>query len=105
MKIFIPSEINLKSEKKKLLLFLIFLFTFLILTLCIDFFHTETSLLSKDFCPACNFHSSSLATGQINFFSLPQLSFIAIVKTFEFFNYNQVYIIDPASRSPPYNPL
>lgn len=101
MKIFLQPETKLRPKKQSIPLLLATLFLFSILTLFIDFFHTETTLTSKDFCPACNFHNSSIATRKINFFSLPALTFIKILKIFEFFNCNQVYIVIPSSRSPP----
>ena len=50
---------------------LLFLFVFLIITVFINFFHTEKAFAKDDNCPACNFQNSSLTTSQINFFYLP----------------------------------
>jgi len=88
-------------KKHKSLFHLIFLSTFLSLTLFINFFHTEKNVRSSDFCPACHFQNSTLTTTQINFFHLPQLSLLEILKTFESFNYKEIYFIEPTSRSPP----
>ncbi|MFQ6083610.1 MAG: hypothetical protein ACE5WD_09635 [Candidatus Aminicenantia bacterium] len=90
------------KRKDKLFIHLFTLGLFLVLALFIDFFHTETSLLSKDFCPACNFHNSSITNDQINFFSLPQLFLLEILLIFYSFNYQNIDIICPSSRSPPY---
>ena len=89
------------STKRIKLFNLAFLFTFLLITLFINFFHTEKTVLSKDNCPACHFLNSSLTTSQINFFRLPPPSITGILKTFESFNYAYIFTIDPSSRSPP----
>lgn len=80
---------------------LVFLFTFLFLTLFINFFHTEKNLRKSNSCPACHFQNSTLTTSQINFFHLPQLFLLEIRIAFDSFNYKQIFFIDPASRSPP----
>jgi len=89
------------SLKRIKLFNLAFLFIFLLITLSINFFHTEKTTKGNDNCPACHFQNSSLNTGQINFFHLPPPSISGILKTFESFNYTYIFIIDPFSRSPP----
>ncbi len=80
---------------------IIFLFTFLAVTLFINFLHTEETLTENDNCPACNFLNSSFTTSQINFFHLPQLLLLNRLKIFEYFHSNQIFFIDTSSRSPP----
>jgi hypothetical protein len=89
------------SRRNQKLFNLLFLFVFLIITLFINFFHTEKIFTKDDNCPACNFLHSSLTTTQINFFHLPPPSIFSILKTFESFNYTYILFIDPSSRSPP----
>ncbi len=88
-------------KKYKKLFCLKFLLTFLFLILSINFFHTEKNIQPNHFCPACHFQDSTLATDQINFFHLPQLCLLEILKKFESFYYWQVFFIDSTSRSPP----
>lgn len=88
-------------RKHKKPLNLAFLFTFLFLTLFINFFHTEKNILRNDNCPACHFQNSTLTTSQINFFQLPQLFLLETRITFYSFNYKQIFFINPTSRSPP----
>jgi len=80
---------------------LAFLLTYLFLTLFINFFHTEKNIKSDHSCPACHFQNSTLTTNHINFFCLPQLSLLELLKTNESINYWQIYFADPTSRSPP----
>jgi len=80
---------------------LIFLGIFLFMTLFIHFLHTEKSLSDNDTCPACHFQNSTLLTNQINFFCLPPLSILEILKTFESQNIDHLFFIIPSSRSPP----
>ena len=89
------------SAKKIKLLNLSFLLFFLIITLFINFFHTDKTVLSKDNCPACNFQHSALATSQIHFFQLPQLYLLEPLKTFYSFSYQEISYLNPTSRSPP----
>ena len=89
------------SIKRIKLFNLAFLFIFLLITLFINFFHTETTLTRDDDCPACHFLNSTFTTTQINFFQLPPPSISGILKTFESFNYTFIFTIDPSSRSPP----
>lgn len=89
------------STKRIKLFNLAFLFIFLLLNLFINFFHTEKNFQPNHFCPACHFQNSTLTTNQINFFHLPQLYLLEILKKFESFNYWQVCFLDPTSRSPP----
>ena len=80
---------------------IIFLFTFLAVTLSINFLHTEKTLIENDNCPACKFLNSSFTTSQINFFHLPQFLLLDRLKIFESFNYQQIFFIHPNSRDPP----
>jgi len=89
------------STKRIKLFNLAFLFIFLLITLFINFFHTETALTRDDDCPACHFLNSTFTTSQINFFHLPPPSISGILKTYEPFNYTFIFTIDPSSRSPP----
>jgi hypothetical protein len=90
------------NKRKNTTLYLTVLFLFLLPNLSIDFFHTENSIVERDFdCPACNFHNSSIATAQIDFFILPQLHFFDVIRTFCFINYQSICVIHPSSRSPP----
>lgn len=79
-----------------------FLLVFLLVNLFINFIHCEKKVRSSHFCPACQFQNSTLATNQINSFQLPQLALLEILKSFESFQYNQIYFVHPASRSPPF---
>jgi hypothetical protein len=89
------------GKKYRTLYNLIFLFFFLSVTLCINFFHTESSIHPNHNCPACQFQNSTLATSQINFFHLPQLTLLEMLKTFEAFHYKSLCFVNPTSRSPP----
>jgi len=87
--------------KKTKLFNLAFLLTFLLVTVFINFFHTEKTTRDNDNCPACHFLNSTFTTSQINFFHIPPPSISGILKTFESFNYAFVFTINPSSRSPP----
>jgi hypothetical protein len=89
------------DSKTKKFFNLAFLFIFLLVTLFINFFHTEKNILKNDNCPACHFLNSSITTSQINFFHLPPLSILGALKTFELFRHTYIPIITPSSRSPP----
>ncbi len=89
----------IKGHRKSLIP--IYLFIFLLVTLFINFFHTEKTLAENDNCPACNFLHSSLTTNQINFFHLPSPSLLSLFKTIESFDYEYILLLDPSSRSPP----
>jgi len=77
------------------------LFAFLLITLGINFFHSETNLNSNHACPACHFQNSTLTTAQVNVFFLPQLELFEILSSINIAQYNQIYYIQPSSRSPP----
>jgi hypothetical protein len=81
---------------------LIFLFTFLLASLIFNYLHTETSIYSNNKCPACHFQNSTFITAQINIFILPQLTFLETLKTYETFYLNDIFLVTPSSRSPPY---
>ncbi len=90
----------MKHDRKKYFN-LFFLFMFLTVTLFINFLHSETTFVSDVKCPACNFMSSSVMSGQINFFHLPPPSITGILKTYEIITYSGVVIPNPISRAPP----
>jgi len=87
--------------KRKKLFNLVFLFVFLIITLFINFFHSEKTLTSSDNCVACNFLNSTFMTSQINFFILPKPSALGILEAFYSFNYAYIETIQSSARSPP----
>jgi len=89
----------IKSNKK--LVNLLFLFFFLSIILLVNFLHTEKTINDNHFCPACHFQTSSQTTNTIDFFCPPQLCFLEILKTLEFFNYKSIFSIDIAPRAPP----
>ena len=87
--------------KKKNFIIFASLLMFLILTLGIDFFHTEkTPQESKD-CPACHFQNSIFMTAQINFYHHPELTLIQIVKSCQVIPYHSLTYTVPSTRSPP----
>jgi len=88
-------------DKYKKLLNLAFLIIFLSLILSINYFHTDKTLICNNDCPACHFLNSTFTTSQINFFHHPQLSLLEIIQTFESFQYKQISLTNPLSRSPP----
>jgi hypothetical protein len=89
------------DQKYRTVSSLIFLFLFLSVTLCINFFHTESSIHPNHNCPACQFQNSTLATAQFDGFHLPQLTLLEMLKAFEAFDYNSLCFVNPTSRSPP----
>ncbi len=88
-----------KGPKQQLIL--IALFSFLFITLSINFFHTEKILTRNDNCPACQFQNSSLTTHQINFFHLTPPLLLGLLSPPESFNHAFILSIQPSSRSPP----
>ena len=80
---------------------LIFLFVFVAASLSIHFSHTEKYINSTDTCVACHFQNSPLLTSQINFFCLPPLFLLGVLKIIKSCQYNYLSYIDSASRSPP----
>jgi hypothetical protein len=89
------------GKKLRTLSSLIFLFLFLSVTLCVNFFHTESSIHPNHNCPACQFQNSTIATIQIESFHLPQLTLLEMLKTFDALSYNSLCFVNPTSRSPP----
>lgn len=77
------------------------LFLFLLVSLFINFFHSEKTLARNDNCPACQFLDSSLTTSQIDFFHLPPPSILGILRSLESFNHTYILPANPTSRSPP----
>ncbi len=86
------------KRQRKRFLYLFFLFIFLSVTLFINFFHSENTFENSANCPACNFISSLVFAGQINFFHLPPPSVSGILNTFETFSYTAIIIPNPISR-------
>jgi hypothetical protein len=89
------------NKKSRRIFHLLILGTFLALTLFINFLHTDHSISSSKTCPACRFQGSTLTTSQINFFQIPQLFVLDSLKISEDSAGNQVFLVRPASRSPP----
>ena len=89
------------KSKRRRIFNLLFLGTFLALTLFINFFHTDHSVSSCKTCPACQFQNSTLTTSQINFFQIPQLYVLDSLHFCENSIGDQISLILPASRSPP----
>lgn len=87
--------------KKESFLSITFLFVFFIVTLLVNFTHTEKTVFHKDNCPACNFLNSTFATGQINFFQIPEVFFIDIIKISLSFHLKETFLISSCGRSPP----
>jgi len=74
---------------------------FLLLTLFINFLHTEDSLQASKSCPACHFQNSTLATNPTPFFLLPRLALLEMLKILDALCINSPAYIESASRSPP----
>jgi len=89
------------QDRQKRIFNIGFLFVFLIVTLGINFFHTEDNAQSSKDCSACHFLNSTIATNQINFFHLPQLTLLETLKTIEDHQFYYIYLIPVSSRSPP----
>jgi hypothetical protein len=80
---------------------LVFLLFFLLVNLFMNYIHNNKCFLTRNYCPACHFENSTLATIQINFFLMPQLTLLEILKTFEVFQYDYLICTEPNSRAPP----
>lgn len=91
---------NIRAKERYLNLGFILIFLFI--SLFIHCFHTEKTLTGKDNCPACNFQNSSLATGYIYFFYIPDLIFKDIIKPNKTSHLREVFISSALSRSPPF---
>ncbi len=78
-----------------------FLLLFLLITLSVNFTHTEKHVVDNDNCPACHFQSSTLTTNHINFFHIPQLFILERLQIQLFVSSDQIIYIHPSSRSPP----
>jgi hypothetical protein len=83
--------------------FIIFasLVIFFLVVVGINFFHTEKTVYESKDCPAGLFLNSALMTDQIDFFQLPDLSFIELFKSSQPILYHDLTYTDPSSRSPP----
>lgn len=89
------------GRKNRGALFLVVFGSFLLVTLLVNFFHTEKTIDSKCSCPACRFLTAAVAAGQIDFFSLPQLIFLSTPDSLESPCVKEVFILSLFSRSPP----
>ena len=89
------------SRKQRDILIFAILSLFLLPTLFINFFHTEKNIHGSNACPACHFQNSTLATSQIPFFLLPQLTLLEILNALEVFQYKYLICVEPTSRAPP----
>jgi hypothetical protein len=89
----------MRNGKKTL--YLTFLLGFFFISLCVNFAHTEKTVKNDFACPACHFLTSALTTGQINFFTLPRLLFLATFISLDLVFAREVFILSPLSRSPP----
>lgn len=78
-----------------------FLFIFLIVTLFVNFFHTEKDIKNNKFCPVCHFQNSFLVNCHINFFNFTPPLLLGLLNSPESFNYTYILSIHPSSRSPP----
>jgi hypothetical protein len=87
--------------RKKRLSHLLFLFVFLSAILFTNFLHIEKTPRDNNLCPACHFQVSSAATSTINFFHVPQLCFLEVLKTLETVRYRRVFSLDVSPRGPP----
>ncbi len=90
-------------KRKHFRLSLIFLFIFFLVTVSINFFHIEKTIIENANCPAGNFLHSTLTTAHINFFFMPAPGFLNLIQTVDFFHYNDLFAIHTRSRSPPLN--
>ncbi len=88
-------------RKQKIGFILVALLLFLCVTLFIHLFHQEESFQGSSSCPACHFQNSTLMTAQIDVFTLPQLTQLDILRSFEAGTLIQIFPAAPSSRSPP----
>jgi len=89
------------SESHRKAAGIVFLCLFVALTLLIDFFHVEKTPKANPSCPACQFHSSSLATQAVPYLYRPVIDFIEVVETTIFLSYDRLVSIDLSPRGPP----
>jgi hypothetical protein len=80
---------------------LAFLIMFFLISMFINFLHTEKTLKSDFFCPACHFLISALTTGQIHFFCPPPLVPLAPLISSDSPSVKGTFILSSFSRSPP----
>ncbi len=88
-------------NRRKIYAHVFFLMGFLTVTLGINFTHTERTLGSSDYCPACHFQNSTFTTSQIDFFHLPQLVLLDSLDWCEPYQIHETLSVSPLSRSPP----
>ena len=88
-------------RKNKKLFNLVFLLAFLVVTVFINVCHTDNPLGRDPLCPACHFHSCSIAIAQIAVFELPRFALVEIITDQEAPDYVSLFIVDAPSRSPP----
>jgi hypothetical protein len=110
---------RIRKEVSRSLLRFTVLFTFLLITLTINFLHTDTIITSfhpkqdththappqtqksdRD-CPACHFLNSSFSTGRIPLFLLPPPPISSELPRIETVCHRQSFSVHPTSRSPP----
>ncbi|OGD15669.1 MAG: hypothetical protein A2V76_09385 [Candidatus Aminicenantes bacterium RBG_16_63_14] len=89
------------SSRARTGLRIVFLLAFAGLTLGINFFHTETSVVGRNDCPACHFLTSSLSTGPGVVFIVPALLCRETLAPVAPLRSNEVIVLSLCSRSPP----
>jgi hypothetical protein len=88
-------------RQRKVIAHLIFLSAFVVLTLFVNFFHTEKTLTFNDRCPACQFQAFSQATPTIHFYHHPDLLFLARVAPVSDAKSEIFISVELSLRSPP----
>jgi hypothetical protein len=76
---------------------------FALVTLSIDFFHTEAGHPEHEpgNCPACHFHSTSVSISPVACFDLPALIWSRLPVTHEAYRLADGPVLTLSSRSPP----
>lgn len=80
---------------------IVVLLAFAGVTLGINFFHTETCIVSRNDCPACHFLTSSLSTSPGIVFVVPALICRGTLASVEPLRSNEFVVRSLCSRSPP----
>lgn len=89
------------SDKRRVLLTLAVAFLFGVLTLGIEFLHTEDSIGGQRECPACQFQHSSLSVSPGALVSLPPLVSRDIFLPVEIPAAGETVVSSRSSRAPP----
>jgi hypothetical protein len=97
----ISNKANRMVKKHIFGLNLAFLLIFFGITLFVNFLHNESHFQNHNSCPACHFQNSTLTTAQIHFCTLPQLSLLHSLGTYEAVTHLEIVSVAPSSRSPP----